>query len=257
VRRLSALAALALLPLAPACSGGDVPAPRPPGALAAAIQDRERVGSFRLRFLFELDFQLARATSVGKGVANADWTRSRMAASSEGWSGPFDDETIVVDDHYWTRGDVDDLPKGKVWVRGDVTPEDSGSLMTPEQFLALVRGVPEVERAGTARIRGRATTMLRAPLTGRRLDEAWDTDQLRELIRTVTEERAPRADRLRGTAELWVDGDDRIARERLTIRVPGHDTIRLTTDYLAYGVSLASAQAPDPRTVIDEEDLDE
>lgn len=149
------------------------------------------------------------------------------------------------------------VPGGKPWLKLDLDKLaksqgiDLGALQStsnsdPSQQLDQLRGAGEVKRVGDEKVRGAQTTHYRAKIDLRRA-----ADKAPAAQRAAAKRSVERLIKLQGTSTLpvdvWLDGQGRLRRERVTQKIQGQ-SLDFTMDLYDFGTREALKAPPASQT---------
>ena len=214
----------------------------PNAALASAAEKTADVKTLRQEFTMESDLGGDRFTFDGTGINTVDNKTGRMDGTMDVGDGPFEFESISVDDAMYLKSDEFGLPEGK-WLKTEDVP---ATTMSPGEFVGFLKDSEGVEQVGTETIRGEQTTHYRGPLDIKAMAEQSGSEIVEELRKT------PNIDKLDIVVDIWVRPDGLPARLALDMSAPGEaeGTMKMTSDILEYDVPV-DVEAPPASDVTD------
>jgi hypothetical protein len=261
---LTALLAALLLVLA-ACDDGGGTGAAPEERLANAQQATRDAESARVEMTISFEGAegdaMAGQQMTGEGVISFAGERGQLSLTMPELAAEGIDaiETRFVDGLVYTQ-----LPMGPggdevLWVRID--PEEQGAAgdattTDPSANLGMLQGVEDVEEVGEEEIRGEPTTHYALTIDLEAARDQVDDEQQRAAI-----ERAMRdLDSATMPMEVWLDGDDRVRRQRQEVdladvqaaqpgQAPMSGTVVTVVEFYDFGVDVDVEAPPEDEVV--------
>ena len=217
--------------------------PVEPAVVASAADATARAGAARM----EITVDVQGVTLHGTGVVDAAGQRARLALTVPD-AGTFESRFLGGVMYQRVPPGLSRLPDGKHWARFDLARYmrehglDVSALRPvagePWSHVDELTGATRVERLGSERVRGVPTTHYEAEVDLRAV--GWRSEAAR---RTAEELIELGGGRTTYPIEVWLDGEGRLRRKRLTQTLEGD---RLTNTIELYGFGADATVVPPP-----------
>jgi hypothetical protein len=229
MRLLAALSvALTIVAITAGCGASDAV---DPAVVAKAADATTAAGAARLAMTAEIRGQ----TLHGQGVTDPRQKRAQVTLALPGGQGEI--ESRYIGGTMFLRlpeSARQALPHGKEWAKIDMSRVlrsrglDTSRVQTPsgsdpDQTLQALKGAGDVQRMGKEDVRGAATTHYKATIDMRKAAErmaAGDKAKARQGMSALIKSSGGRSTL---PIEVWLDGQGRVRRMKLTQRIQGQD----------------------------------
>jgi hypothetical protein len=252
---------------APAPASAAIPAPGDDDAIVRAVDAvAAQKGGMAVTMRGTITGKGQKTTKVrGNGKIDRDQGRGSFTVTTEAGATDLSIREVLDDDQLYLTSKLftNKLPGKRSWMRidlgklQDTKGFDQAALGTngpsqdPSQVLDYLRGAGPAKRVGTAKIRGTQTTHYRADVDLKRALKAAEGKATAQ--RSIQSLIDVLGDKTTIPVEVWLDGDHRVLRERVSYKATlqgVESAMTFTTDFTKFGVPV-SVDAPASSDTVD------